>query len=163
MYQIKPYIRDELELLNVSTLDKVRRKEKIIEEKLKKEWNKNHDKYRRSIPNTKTDTKYQPPHLRNDNKTTLEAQRMKEGKCKYCGEKWDPRHRCLKKETTKNLYQCEAEEEDKSNSDESDIEETRDIENPSSDSKDEETPKISIAAITGIHQPQTLKFKGHKK
>ena len=110
VYRLKPYIRDELELLNVSTLDKVRRKAKIIEEKLKKAWNKNHDKDRRSIPNTKTDTKYQPPHLRNDNKTTLESQRMKEGKCKYCGEKWNPRHKCLKKETTKNLYQCEAEE-----------------------------------------------------
>ena len=58
---------------------------------------------------------------------------MKEGKCKYCGEKWDPRHRCLKKETTKNLYQCEAEEEDKSDSEESDIEETSDIQNPPSD------------------------------
>ena len=53
---------------------------------------------------------------------------MKEGKHKYCREKWDPRQRCLKKETTKNLYQCEAEEEDKSDSEEFDIEETRDIE-----------------------------------
>ena len=88
---------------------------------------------------------------------------MKEGKCKYYGEKWDPRHICLKKETTKNLYQCEAKEEDKSDSDESDIEETRDIENPLSYSEDEETPKISIASITGIHQPQTLKLKGHIK
>ena len=78
---------------------------------------------------------------------------MKEGKCKYCGEKWDPRHRCLKKETTKNLYQCEAEEEDKSDSEEFDIEETSDIENPSLYSEDEETPKISTAAIVGIHQP----------
>ena len=116
-----------------------------------------------SIPNTKTNTKYQPPHMRNGNKTTLEAQRMKEGKCKYCGEKWDPRHRCLKKETTKNLYQCEIEEEDKSNSEKSNIEETCDIQNPPSNSKDEEMPKISISAITGIHQPQTLKLKGHRK
>ena len=75
---------------------------------------------------------------------------MKEGKCKYCGEKWDPRHRCLKNETTKNLYQCEAEEEDKSDSDESDIEENRDIKNPLSDSEDEETPKISIAPTKNI-------------
>ena len=71
VYRLKLYIRDELELLNVSTLDKVRRKEKIIKEKLKKMWNKNHDKDRRSIQNTKTDTKYQPPHLRSDNKPTL--------------------------------------------------------------------------------------------
>ena len=127
MYGLKPYIRDELELLNVSTLDKARRKEKIIEQKLKKTWNKNHDKDRRSIQNTKTDTKYLPPHLINDNKTTLEVQRMKEGKCKYCGEKWDPRHRCFKKETTKNLYQCEADEEDKSDNKEYDTEEMSDI------------------------------------
>ena len=64
-----------------------------------------------------------------------------------------PKTHMFKKMTTKNLYQCEAEEEDKSDREESDIEETRDIENPSSDSEDEETPKISIAAITGIHQP----------
>ena len=62
---------------------------------------------------------------------------MKEGKCKYCIEKWDPRHICLKNETTKNLYQCEAEEDDKLDSEESDIEETSDIHNPPSDSVDE--------------------------
>ena len=28
---------------------------------------------------------------------------------------------------------------------------------------DEKTPKISVASITGIHQPQTLKLKGHIK
>ena len=78
VYELKPYIRDELELLNISTLDKARRKEKIIEKKLKKTWNKNHDKDGRSIQNTKTDTKYQPPHLRSDKKPTLEFERMKE-------------------------------------------------------------------------------------
>ena len=67
------------------------------------------------------------------------------------------------KETTKNLYQCEAEKEGKSDSDEFDIEETCDIQNPSSDSGDEETPKISITSIIGIHQPRTLKLKGHIK
>ena len=67
---------------------------------------------------------------------------MKEGKCKYCREKWDPRHRCLKKETTQNLYQCEADEEDKSDNKESDIEEISDIQNPPSNLEDEETPKI---------------------
>ena len=39
-------------------------------------------------------SKYMPPHLREGAKPSLEAQRMKEGKCKYCGEKWDPKHRC---------------------------------------------------------------------
>ena len=85
---------------------------------------------------------------------------MKEGKCKFCGKKWNPRHRCLKKETTKNLYQCEVEEQGKSNNKESDIEETCDIQNPPSDSKDEEIPKISIASIMRIHQPWTPKLKG---
>ena len=37
VYGLKPYIRDELELLNVSTLDKARHKEKIIEEKIEKD------------------------------------------------------------------------------------------------------------------------------
>ena len=36
VYGLKPYIRDELELLNVSTLDKARRKTKNIEEKIKR-------------------------------------------------------------------------------------------------------------------------------
>ena len=73
---------------------------------------------------------------------------MKEGKCKYCGEKWDPRHRCLKKKTTKNLYQCEEKEEEKSDSKKYDIEETCDIQNSSSNSENEEIPKISSSAIT---------------
>ena len=85
---------------------------------------------------------------------------MKEGKCKYCGETWDPRHKCLKKQTTKNLYQCEVQEEDNLENEEYDIEETRDIQNPPLDSEDEKTPKISIATRKGIHQPQTLKLKG---
>ena len=43
---------------------------------------------------------------------------MKEGKCKRCGEKWDPKHRCAKGKETKNLYNCEATND--FNSDESD-------------------------------------------
>ena len=37
---------------------------------------------------------------------------MKEGQCKYCGEKWDPKHRCLQKRNPQNLYACEGEEEE---------------------------------------------------
>ena len=44
VYGLKLYIKDELEKLNVSTLDKARRKAKIIEKILKKTWTKNHDK-----------------------------------------------------------------------------------------------------------------------
>ena len=36
---------------------------------------------------------------------------MREGKCKYCGEKWDPKHRCLQRSNPQKLYACEAEEE----------------------------------------------------
>ena len=39
-------------------------------------------------------------------KPSLEAQRIKEGKCKFGGDKWDPKHICLQKK----LYACEAEE-----------------------------------------------------
>ena len=50
----------------------------------------------------------------------------------------------MKKEITKNLYQCEAKEEGKSDNDESDIEETCDVKNPLSELEYEEKPKISI-------------------
>ena len=51
--------------------------------------------------------KYIPPHLREEDKSNMEIQRMREGKCKCCGEKWDPKHRCAKGKETKNLYNCE--------------------------------------------------------
>ena len=51
-------------------------------------------------------------------------QRMKEGGCKHCGKKWDPKHRCAKGKETKNLYKCEATND--SDSDESDVEEIED-------------------------------------
>lgn len=51
-------------------------------------------------------------------------QRMKEGKCKHCGEKWDPKNRCVKGKETKNPYKCEVTND--SNSEESDVEEIKD-------------------------------------
>ena len=57
-------------------------------------------------------------------KPGLEAQRMREGKCKYCGEKWDHKHRCLKKSNPQKLYVCGAEEEDESESEESSEDDT---------------------------------------
>ena len=86
-----------------------------------------------------------------------EAQRIKEGKCKFCGDKWDPKHRCLQKK----LYACEAEE--------GELEVKEPIENEADSQPDyqieieDDTPKISLVAITGISQPQTLKIKGHIK
>ena len=49
--------------------------------------------------------RYTLPQLREETKPSLEAQRIKEGKCKFCGDKWDPKHRCLQNK----LYACEAE------------------------------------------------------
>lgn len=46
---------------------------------------------------------------------------MKEGKCKHCGKKWDPKHRYAKGKETKNLYTYEATND--LDNEESDIEE----------------------------------------
>ena len=43
--------------------------------------------------------------------THLEAQIMKEGILKYCGEKWDPKHKCMQKRNPQNA--CKAKEEEK--------------------------------------------------
>jgi len=53
--------------------------------------------------------------------------RMKEGKHKHCGEKWDPKHRCPKGKETQNMYKCE--ETNDSDDDESDVEEIEDSKN----------------------------------
>ena len=95
--------------------------------------------------------KYIPPPRRDDRKN-LEIQRMREGKCRRCGDRWNPKHRCLLKDSSKKLYTCEAEE----NSESEDEEEA--TANMASGS--DETPKISLAAMTSISQPQTLKLKG---
>jgi hypothetical protein len=49
--------------------------------------------------------RYLPPHLRGGGKLSLEAQRIKERKCKHCGEKWDLRHKCLKGNNTKIVFE----------------------------------------------------------
>ena len=88
-------------------------------------------------------------------------QRIKEGKCKRCGEKWDPKHRCAKGKEPKNLYNCEATND--SNNEDSDIEETEDILEFSPELDDRSIPQVSLSAMTGISQHQTLKLKGHIK
>ena len=66
----------------------------------------------------------------------------------------NPKHRCLQKK----LYACEAE-----------LEVKEPIENDVNSQQDyhpgieDDSPQISLAAITGISQPQTLKNKGHIK
>ena len=78
---------------------------------------------------------------------------MREGKCKYCGEKWDPKHRCLQKNNPQKLHACEAEEEEKvSESEESSEEDTGNPHDCHLELEDD-TPKISLAAISGISQP----------
>jgi len=111
VYGLKPYIQDEVELHDISSLDKARKNAKLIEEKFNRTWQQNDKGYasQRSIPPTNSETRYRPPHLREDNKTSVEAKIIKEGKCKYCGEKWDPKHRCNAREHSRKLYACEAE------------------------------------------------------
>ena len=104
--------------------------------------------------------KYVPPRLREGDKSNMEIQRMREGKCKRCGEKWDRKHRCANGKE-KNLYNCEATND--SNNDDSDIEGIEDTPEFSPEVDDESIPQVSLSAMTGILQPQTLKLRGHIK
>jgi hypothetical protein len=139
------------------------RKAKAAEEKLEGQSRFNKVYSRRSVPQTTGNDKYIPPNLREDRRRSLESQRIKEGKCKRCGEKWDPRHRCQIEDNSKKLYTCEAEKDDESDSAESINEEMENFQNDTSKLIEDNTPRISLATITGITQPQTLKLKGHIK
>ena len=89
IHAMKPHIRDELELHNVSTMEKARRKAKIIENKFKRSTQCSFDKnYSKRNPPQSANTgtsRYTRPHVREGAKPNLEAQRIREGKCKYCG------------------------------------------------------------------------------
>ena len=88
---------------------------------------------------------------------------MRKGKCNYCGEKWDHKHRCLQRSNPQKLYACEAKEEEKiSKYEESSEEDTRTQHDCHLELEDD-IPNMSLAAITGVSQPQTLKLKGHQK
>ena len=82
----------------------------------------------------------------------MEKQRMREGKCKRCGENWDPKHRCAN-EKVKNLYSCEATND--ANSTDSCIEGLEDNLEFSLVVDGETIPQVSLSAMTGILQPQT--------
>ena len=90
-------------------MEETRRKAMIIESKLKKYVHTNFDKNdskRKPIQSTYIgNQRYIPPQLREGTNPSLESQRIKEGKCKLCGDKWDPKHICLQKK----LYAFEAE------------------------------------------------------
>ena len=89
-------------------------------------------------------SKYTPPHLREGAKPSLEPQRMKEGKCKYCGEKCDPKLGFLQKSNPQTLYGCGVEEEEKdSESEESSEDDTKNKHGCQSELEDD-TPRISL-------------------
>ena len=77
IHGLKPHIQDELELPNTSTMEKARRKAKIIENKFKRSTESSFDKnYSKRNPpqsvNTRT-SKYTPPHLMEGENPNLEA------------------------------------------------------------------------------------------
>ena len=82
-------------------MEEEQRKSRIIESKFKKSIHTIFDKEgskRNPIQSTYTgNPRYTPPQLREGTKPSLEAHRIKEGKCKFCGDKWDPKHWLLKK------------------------------------------------------------------
>lgn len=89
MHGLKSYIKEELELHGVSTLHKAKLKEKLVEENFKRSSQRSFDKVytgRKTPLTTNPEGQYHAPHLRDDSKLSLETQRIKKGKCKYCGE-----------------------------------------------------------------------------
>jgi hypothetical protein len=161
---LKPHIQDELKLHEVTNVEIARHKAKAVEEKLEGQSRFGKFYSRRNInQNTNTETdKYIPPNLREDRRSR-DYQRIREGICKYYGEKWDPRHRCRTKDKSKKLYTCQAENIEESNTEESVTEEIGNNQNDMPDLLSNDTPRISLAANTSISQPQTLKLKGHIK
>lgn len=87
--------------------------------------------------------------------------RMKEGKCKRCSEKWDPNHKFDKGKETKNLYKCEVSND--SYNEELEVDEFKDSQQFSPELDNENILQVSLSAMIGISQPQTLKLKGNIK
>ena len=79
-----------------------------------------------------------------DEKSNVEKQRMREGKCKRYDEHWDPKHRCANGKE-KNLYNCEATND--SNNDDSDVEGIEDTPKFSPEVDDESIPQVSLSAM----------------
>jgi hypothetical protein len=91
---LKPRIQDKLRLHEVTTVEIAIRKAKATKEKLEGQSRFNKFYSRRSVPQAIRNDKYIPPNLHEYRRRSLESQRINEGKCKRCGEKWHPRHRC---------------------------------------------------------------------
>ena len=102
---LKQHIHDELELHNISTMEEAWCKSRIIEIKsIHTNFNQDDSKKNPLQSTYIGNPRFPPPQLREGTKPSLQAQRIKEGKCKLCGDKWDPKHICLQNE----LYACEA-------------------------------------------------------
>ena len=87
-------------------MEEARRKVKIIESKSVHTNVDQDDSKKNPLQSGYTgNPRYTPPKLREGIKPSLEAQRIKEGKCKFRGDKWNPKHGCLQNK----LYACEAE------------------------------------------------------
>eukprot|EP00253_Pinus_taeda_P002639 PITA_02639 len=156
----------ELKLHKPKTIEEAKHEAIIIERKYKlhktpyvtNDRTNNQFKGRASKTASENTSKYVPPPLRSEGKQQINVERKKDGKCWKCGDKYHPGDKCA----TQKLYNSEAKQEEESSEDSSDEEENEENENPSPESEDE-IPRISIAAITRIAQPQTLKLKGYIK
>ena len=85
-------------------MEEARRKARIIERKSFHTIVDKYDPKKNPLQSGYTgNPRYTPPQLREGTNPSLEAQRIK-GKCKFYGDKWDPKHRCLHK----NLYAYKA-------------------------------------------------------
>ena len=69
----------------------------------------------------------------------------------------------MQRNNPQKLYACEAEEEEKNSECEGSSEEDTRTQHDFHSELEDDTQKISLASITGISQPQTLKLKGHIK
>lgn len=110
-----------------TTIHKAKATEKKLKISLSQRFEKVYTRQRLHQPSNTGNPKYLPPKHREDNKSNMEIQRIREGKCKYCGEKWVPKHICNTRDDSRKLYSCEYEKDEDSQSEESEDEEVEDL------------------------------------
>jgi hypothetical protein len=110
---LKDYIRNEIKLWNPKTIEDARHTSRLIEQKNKfnkptfrspERLNKYLDNRTRKY-NIEKPNKYLPPHLREVQSYHQDSNKKWESKCRYCGDKWSPGHKC----NNKKLYSCKVE------------------------------------------------------